>query len=356
VEAADLYLRQGNSILASTGAVGREFLDLLLELSPEEKHIFHDPGCESILSSLQSDILNLREPETGSAQKRKVNTDDLSIQIHSCHGPMREMEVLQDRILDMLERIPGLVPNDILVMTPDLDKYTPFIHAVFDLPRSDPRWIPFSVADRKSRDEISCLETFMKVLDLAGGRFTSTRVMEILTSPNVAMRHQLSEADLEVLENWVGSAGVRWGKDKEERRSFGLPDNEENTWKAGVERLLLGYAMPGFNQRMFKDILPYDHIEGKDAQVLGNFLVFFDQLKLHTKALEESRTLSCWADVLRNIMDGLFMEGGGKELQRLRKAVSDMAATQEIASFRDQVVDVSVIREHLGRILKEGSL
>jgi len=356
VEAADLYLRQGNSILASTGAVGREFLDLLLELSPEEKHIFHDPGCESILSSLQSDILNLREPETGSAQKRKVNTDDLSIQIHSCHGPMREMEVLQDRILDMLERIPGLVPNDILVMTPDLDKYTPFIHAVFDLPRSDPRWIPFSVADRKSRDEISCLETFMKVLDLAGGRFTSTRVMEILTSPNVAMRHQLSEADLEVLENWVGSAGVRWGKDKEERRSFGLPDNEENTWKAGVERLLLGYAMPGFNQRMFKDILPYDHIEGKDAQVLGNFLVFFDQLKLHTKALEESRTLSCWADVLRNIMDGLFMEGGGKELQRLRKAVSDMAATQEIASFRDQVVDVSVIREHLGSILKEGAL
>ncbi len=58
----------------------------------------------------------------------------------------------------------------------------------------------------------------------------------------------------------------------------GLPGYADNTWQAGIERLLLGYAMPGNGQAMFSDILPYDHIEGGEAQILGRFLEFLSQL------------------------------------------------------------------------------
>ena len=60
--------------------------------------------------------------------------------------------------------------------------------------------------------------------------------------------------------------------------TLGLPEIKHNTWQAGIERLLLGYAMPGREERLFSDILPYDNIEGSEAQVLGNFLTFLDTL------------------------------------------------------------------------------
>ena len=36
--------------------------------------------------------------------------------------------------------------------------------------------------------------------------------------------------------------------------------------------MLLGYALPGREEKMFMGILPYDRIEGSEASVLGNFV------------------------------------------------------------------------------------
>ena len=58
---------------------------------------------------------------------------------------------------------------------------------------------------------------------------------------------------------------------RKSRKKLGLPEFRENTWRAGLERMLLGYAMPGQGEKMFKGVLPYDKIEGGDAQALGNF-------------------------------------------------------------------------------------
>jgi exodeoxyribonuclease V gamma subunit len=76
---------------------------------------------------------------------------------------MREIEVLQDRLLAMFEADPALRPGDILVMTPDIETYAPYIQAVFSLPTDDPRWIPFSICDRGSDGD--------KVMTVQSSRF-----------------------------------------------------------------------------------------------------------------------------------------------------------------------------------------
>jgi exodeoxyribonuclease V gamma subunit len=65
------------------------------------------------------------------SEKRSIADDDDSIQCHACHSTMREVEVLHDQLLALLERHPDVSPTDIVVMTPDIDIYAGAIDAGF---------------------------------------------------------------------------------------------------------------------------------------------------------------------------------------------------------------------------------
>ncbi|HUU40371.1 MAG TPA: exodeoxyribonuclease V subunit gamma, partial [Desulfatiglandales bacterium] len=347
----DLYLEKGNSLLASMGKLGRDFFDLINELNCEEFFSFEDPNEDNLLFSIQSDILNLRERPRKLDNKDIIHPDDTSIQIHSCHSLMREMEILHDQILDMFEKDPNLLPKDILVMTPDIEAYAPYIQAVFDTPADDFRRIPFSISDRSMRKESEIIDTFFAILDLYGSRFAAPQVFAVLESPAVQRRFGISNSDLELIRKWAQGVRIRWGIDGESRRQLGLPAMIENTWKAGFERLLLGYAMPGNNENMFSGILPYDYIEGKEAAALGSFLEFTEKLFAHVKSLGQSRTLDEWRKNLSELIEGLFMpdEDTEKEMQAMRCVINELGEISVSGrSVFDEEVDIKVIKYHLG--------
>src|SRR6202023_4295626 len=56
---------------------------------------------------------------------------DDSIRVHSCHGRGRQVEVLRDAVLHLLEDDPSLEPRDIIVMCPDIETFAPLIQATF---------------------------------------------------------------------------------------------------------------------------------------------------------------------------------------------------------------------------------
>jgi len=60
-----------------------------------------------------------------------INIKPLKVNaIHAnCFMSMREIEVLYDNLLAMFDEIPDLLPKDIVVMTPDIESYEPYIHA-----------------------------------------------------------------------------------------------------------------------------------------------------------------------------------------------------------------------------------
>lgn len=343
----ELHLGQGNSILASTGAMGREFLDLLLDLSPQEIELYEDPQGDSMLSLLQGDILHLRE----SAIKRPVRDDDQSIQVHSCHSPMREMEVLQDVLLDMLEKDPDLSPADILIMTPDIEEYEPVIHAVFDLPQGDPRRIPYRVADRGTRKELLALDTFMKLLDLPGLRHRAPAVMEILRSPLVAERYQLLEEQLELLETWIREAGIRWALDGQAKARLRLPAFDENTWGAGIDRLLLGYALPSRGEGLFRGIAPCDHVEGSEAALLGLLAEFLEGIKILSEQFARPHTPSEWSEILCRASQMLFGEREDLAVSFLRTCLTPLKELEDGSLFKD-AIELPVIREYIKESLK----
>jgi len=284
----NLHFEKGNSLLGSMGALGREFFDLLGELECEEFPFFREPEGDSLLAAIQSDILNLKETTSPTEGKRSVAPEDQSIRIHSCHSPIREMEVLYDQLLEMFAKNPGLEPRDILVMAPDIEFYAPYIQAVFDMPRPTHLRIPYSIADRNIRRESPVIDAFLRVLDLRNSRFCASEVMAILESPAVRSRFGLHEPDLRIIEQWISQSGIRWGIDAQSRANQGLPALSENTWRAGLERLLLGYAMPGKGEMMFQGILPFDEVEGEGGLVLGRFCQFAETLFARAEELQQN--------------------------------------------------------------------
>lgn len=365
--AADLHIETGNRLLASMGKLGRNFLNLVLDAGDwREYDRFVDPGQDTLLHAIQSDILNLRDrPQSvaGSApaqacskkgKKLRIKPEDDSVQVHSCHSPLREVEVLYDHMLDWFEADPTLSPRDVLVMTPDIDAYAPFVHAVFDVPETEALRIPYCVADRTPAQQSTVANAFIRLLELSTARFRASEVLGLLETRFVHEKFGLTETELETIRRWVKSANVRWGIDAAHRQALGFPALHEHTWRHGLDRLLLGYAMAGGGERIFAGILPFDGIEGDAADTLGKFAEFSQRLFGAAQALGKPKPMPEWEQTLLALLDGFFLdnEDSHAELLTVRTAIRQIAHCATLAAFDDRV-ELAVVLEALKRELQE---
>ncbi|MBL8258440.1 MAG: exodeoxyribonuclease V subunit gamma [Candidatus Competibacteraceae bacterium] len=347
IDADEAYLTVGNPLLASLGKQGRDFLDLLQAYPRAEWERFVEPAGDELLQRLQADILHLRERGGEDCPPLPLDPGDRSVQVHVCHGPMREVEVLHDQLLALFERWPQLLPSDVIVMAPDIAVYGPLIEAVFDsAPRE--RRIPFSVADQNVRVENPLVEVFFKLLDSGGGRFDAAQVMSLLEPPAVRRRFDVSEGDLERIRRWVRGAGIRWGIDAEIKRTWDLPATGEHTWRAGLDRLLLGYALPGGGQDLYGDLLPYDEVEGGDALALGCLYRFAETLFELDERVRQARPWAEWTTALEQVLNDFFeaREREENELQVIRAALKALEEHAGLADF-DEPVSLGVVKSAL---------
>lgn len=347
----EAYLTVGNPLLASLGKQGRDFIDLLHAWPRVEWDGFAEPDGVDLLHRLQSDILHLRERGSDDCPAWPLQPDDRSIQIHICHGPMREIEVLHDQLLALFENHRDLRPSDVIVMTPDIATYGPLIDAVFSAVPRDRR-IPFTIADQGIRAENPLVEAFFALLDLGDGRFDAHQVLSLLETPAVRRRFNLDQTDLDSIQRWTRDVGIRWGKDAAAKTQWGLPNTAEHTWQAGLDRLLLGYALPGHNRDLYDGILPYDEVEGDAAQALGQWLSFVEALYRLDDQLREPRSVSAWITTLHALLDQFFApwDREESELQIVRLALEVLLTNTSLAQFIDPVgleVVKSALRHHM---------
>ncbi len=351
----DFHIETGNSLLASMGKQGKDFLSRMMDLECGVSELFEDSNRKDMLSFIQSDILDLSEGSAGTEGKRIVGEDDNSIQIHSCHSPIREMETLYDRLLLMFEKDPDLMPQDILVMTPDIEGYSSLIQAVFGSPDDESKRIPFSIADRNIRSQGQITGPLLSILELSGSRFTSNEILSLLECDDLRKRFGLSETDISLLTGWVEQAGIRWGIDGSSRHEMGLPYFDRNSWRFGLERLLLGYAMPERGTNTIDGILPYDKVEGDTASLLGRFIHFAETLFSYVPRLGSSMSLENWAGLLIEILENFFEpdEVSLKEYQMIRDIFNDLSRQQQLSCFNDSV-NIEVIKAYLSHSMEAG--
>jgi exodeoxyribonuclease V gamma subunit len=305
---------------------------------------------------LQEDMLDLRDRgRSPEAPPLPVAPEDDSLRVHACHSPLREVEVLLDHLLDWFQRDPTLQPRDVLVMTPDIETYAPALQAVFESPEAEARRIPFSLADRATRRESRVVDTFLRLLALPDTRLSAADVLAPLETPAVLARFGLDEREAALARRWARETNIRWGRDAAHKAALGLPALPENTWRHGLDRLLLGHALPGDGRQLLAGLLPYPEIEGDVAATLGRLCEYAETVFATVEALGHARTPAGWHEHLTGLLDRFFAEDeeSAEELGVTRAALAGLRAHAALAGF-DSPVPLAVVQETLAGSLEEG--
>ena len=313
-----------NSLLASWGQDARE-LQLVVGAGPEQvdhHHAVEHPG-ETLLARIQADVRADRaapgEPLPGEQELRPVlDPDDRSVQVHACHGRARQVEVARDAILHMLQDDPSLEPRDVIVMCPDIEAFAPLIHATFGvgalLADDDPddalsdTGVPdlrVRLADRALRQTNPVLGVVAQLLDLTGARLTASQVLDFADRDPIRRRFGFDDDDLARIQEWIADSGVRWGLDAAHRAPFKLESLAAGTWRAGLDRLLVGVAMTEDGHRLYEGVLAIDDVESGAIDLAGRFAELVDRLGAALDALSASKTVAGWAEAIAAAADAL---------------------------------------------------
>jgi exodeoxyribonuclease V gamma subunit len=355
---------RGHPLVASLGKLGREFQDLLEEAHYDEPgDLFVDPAPTAqpatMLAALQSDVLNLVDP-LAARTPRLLRTEgaglaDSSIRIHSCHSPMREVEVLHDQLLALFDADPTLEPRHVAVLAPSIDDYAPYIDAVFSADRSRPA-IPYHVADRASRASEPVIDAFFRILEALRGRLSAPGVFDLLAMEPVRARFDIQAHELDAVRGWIDRAGIRWGADEAHRETEGQLRIRENTWRFGLDRLLLGFAMPSRGRELFGGVLPVDGIEGTQGELLGKLAEFCEMLFSFRSLCQRSLPVAELARTLGDLLDRMIVASGDvvDQHRRIRRGLAALSARAEAARLTEPI-HVEALVPELAREIDEAA-
>jgi exodeoxyribonuclease V gamma subunit len=308
-----------------------------------------DDPVTTLLGQLQHDIRANAEPSASLV----VDATDRSVQFHACYGPTRQVEVLRDAVLHLLAA-PGtdLTEDDIVVLCPALERFAPLIEAVFGrsaepghstLPGSSPVHgqapsLRYRIADQSMTSTNPVLSATSALMELVAGRFDATSVLDFVALGPVRERFGFDDDELAVIAEWVTDTNVRWGLDADHRVRFGVPGSvAANTWRAALERLLIGSAVLDEDLRLaIGGTAPYG-VEGSDVDTLGRLSDVLWHLAELAEQTAVSQPIDEWIDRVRSAAGALFaatpeLGWQTETLERLLSGIVEAATTEGVSS------------------------
>ena len=353
-------------LVSSCGRDAREMqLRLAAHVRPgDDVHLRQPSTGGTLLAALQRDI----HQDRMAVAELTLERDDRSIQVHACHGRQRQVEVLREVILGMLEDDHTLELRDVIVMCPDIESYAPLVSAAFGLglDKLDHRsgldermevhpghHLTVRLADRSLRQTNPVLMVVSRLLDLADARLRVSEVLDLAAMPPVRGRFGFDDEALERIGDWVRRSGVRWGLDAEARTPYHLDTTAQNTWRAGLDRLLLGTAMDEDGLRTVGLVLPLDDVDSNEVDVAGRLAEFVDRLATVVDALTKEQPLSAWVQALTAAVEDFTLVAPRDDWQ-ISQALQQL--TDALTSAGDRadtvVLRLSDVRALLGRRLQ----
>ncbi len=334
-----------NRLLASWGRDARE-LQLVLAGAGEAVDHHHEIGGETgdtLLARIQADIRADHQPGAVVGTERSpLEPGDRSIQIHSCHGRARQVEVLRDAILHLLEEDPTLEPRDVIVMCPDIETYAPLIQATFGAgrrPRSEAveaeeegeQALPdlrVRLADRSLRQTNPLLTVVSQLLELADQRATASQLLDLATREPVRRRFRFDDDEISKMQDWIAASGIRWGFDGPHRSPFGLGGLRAGTWRKGLDRILAGVTMTDESRQLVAGVLPLDDVESGAIDLAGRLAEYVERVHTAVDAFNVSQPIVEWIEAIRVAADGLTATGDREAWQRreLDRILDDVVA------------------------------
>jgi exodeoxyribonuclease V gamma subunit len=328
-EALEEFLRDRNPLLANMGKLGREMAVQIenSDLFTEESYVLTQAALEiqqyetlyqeemlikksetplTLLETVQTDLLLLRNPDN--THKIPIEVSDHSIQVHAASTKLREMQILHDLILGIIEKHQEdewpICPSDVMVMIPNIESYIPSIKAVFEAPDSA---LEAQITDLPILAANSLIQGFLHLLSLSLSRWDIASIKQMLDFPHFQKKQFLTPEDVNHIQDWMDETEVRWGADAAHRNEMlerdrngrkMLEDSSSGTWERALEGLFSGLTE---GENVF-------YLESTQSELLGKFALLMRSLRMDLKWLHDGTefTLSEWAKYLRCLCETYF--------------------------------------------------
>ncbi len=354
------WLRQAPALEARFGRLGAEFQQLLegtgeAQLGEQqEADLFFRPAEVSEAAGADPPPLLLQlQEQLVDPQLRpqlRLAEGDHSLEFHPCPGPMRQVQIVRDRLLQLLADDDQLEPRDILVMTPQVEEIAPLLAAVFSDTEATGVALPWRLTDRTQQAEAGLASTLLTLLQLASERLSASGLERLLSCRPLQQHFELDPAEIARLHRELQRLGFRWGLDAVERGGDGT---HSLSW--AMDRLLLSLVLPptpGLALGLDGAAAP---AEGRiPVDLVGRWLHLLQRLRHWLRRLSCSRDAAAWAELLRQLVADLFGEAGeaAAELPPLLTALADGLLP---AAGMPQELEVAVIAAVLEEALAADS-
>lgn len=296
----------GNALLTSWGNVVQNTFGLLFKsdelINAYNEVAIEEPLADSLLHKIQGDIFFNRSDE----ERNEFNAFDIedgSITINSCYTPVREVEVLYNYLVHLVDKKnENLSAREIVVMVSDIDTYAPYIKAVFNNARYK---FPYSIADESYMLNDTIAGAMHAILSLNTENFKAEAVLQLLDLGYIRRRFALS--DIAIIRTAVKNANIRFGMD-------GLAEDDSIyvSWQYGLQRIIYGICMSGSEEYFTENdsLYPLDLVEGGASLELVRFCHFIEVLMDSIKERRRSRTIAEWGKYIEKVLNNLVFEPG----------------------------------------------
>jgi exodeoxyribonuclease V gamma subunit len=335
------------------GSWGRDCRELQLVLAADADTADHHHPLEpeeprTLLTRIQADVRNDIQPPgaplPGHPDERPtLDGQDRTIQIHACHGRARQVEVLRDAILHLLNDDRTLEPRDVIVMCPDIETFAPLIHATFgaageaeppdddddtELKKQRMPDLRVRLADRALRQTNPVLGAVSQVLALADRRATASQLLDLADREPVRRCFRFDDDDVARMQDWVADSGIRWGFDAVHRKPFKLDKLDANTWRAGLDRILVGVMVTEEDRRLIGGVLPLDDVGSAAIDLAGRLAEYVDRAQAAFDALRKPQRIEGFAAAIADAADALTATSERESWQRaeLQRVLDDVIA------------------------------
>lgn len=296
------------------------------------------PGPTSVLHQVQHELRHDLPPAPRAVA-------DHSLQIHACHGPDRQVEVLRDVLCGLFADDPSLQPRDVVVLCTSPTEYAPLIEASFCLdPGADfhpGHRLRVQLASGSVGAPNPVLAVLARLLDLYSGRATSVDLLDFCQLPPVAHRFGFGTDEIERLRGLIAGSEIRWGVDAEQRRRNGVAITQ-STWLAGVQRMLISLALASEPPVALGTSAPFDQVQGSDARLIGRLAELVSRVRKISQTFAAPAPPPAWADKLREAIE-LLTSTEFEDSWQLSHALGELADLSEQTTGRYGLLDAGDI-------------
>src|SRR5262249_31004090 len=146
-------------------------------------------------------------------------TYDGTIQVHACASRSREVQVLYNIIMGLLEKHQHdpdpLRLGDIVVMSPNISESAPYIQSLFGAPES---CLNCQLMDQQIPAFNELIKGFLHLLQLPTTRWDAAALLRLLEFPSFQAKQRFKQEECLLIRKWVQEAGICWGKDAHQRQ------------------------------------------------------------------------------------------------------------------------------------------